>query len=49
MEKKSIKENGFLVFAFIMKNTKENQIELKFVKKLYIFKLFNLYIIEINK
>ena len=32
-----------------MENIKENQIQLKFVKNLYIFKLFNIYIIKENK
>ena len=32
-----------------MENAKENQIQLKFVKILYIFKLFNIYIIKENK
>ena len=48
-EKKNIKENGFLIFGFTMENAKENQIQLKFVKILYIFKLFNIYIIKENK
>ena len=32
-----------------MKNIKENQIWLKFNKNLYIFKIFNFYVIERNK
>ena len=39
----------FFIFSFIVKNTKENEIELNFLKKLYIFKLFNLHIMEKNK
>ena len=46
---KSIKENDFLIFGFTMKNMKENQIQLKLIKNLYILKLFNLYMIKENK
>ena len=46
---KSITENNFLIFGFTMKNMKENQIQLKLIKKLYILKLFNLYMIKENK
>ena len=34
------------MFDFMVENTKENQILFKFIKNLYIFKLFNLYIID---
>ena len=36
------------MFGFIIKNIKENIIYLKLVKILWIFKLFNFYIIEDN-
>ena len=44
--KKNAKENEFLIFGFIMKNTekKKNQIYLKLIRNLYTLKLFNLYI-----
>ena len=35
-EEKNIEENGFLMFDFMVENTKENQILFKFIKKLYI-------------
>ena len=35
-EKKSVTKNGFLILDSIVKNSKENQIWLKFVKNLYI-------------
>ena len=40
-KQKSIKKNGFFKFSFIIKRKKK--------LKLYIFKLFNLYIINGNK
>ena len=43
-KKKNAKENCFLIFGCLMKNIKENQIELKLVKNSRIFQLFNLYI-----
>ena len=49
-EKKNAKENDFLIFGFIMKNTgKKNQIYLKLIRNLYTLKLFNLYIIDETK
>ena len=48
-KEKKIKKNGFLMFGFIMKNTKENQISLKLIKNLCILKLFNFNILEKNK
>ena len=47
--KKNIKKNGFPIFGFTTQNKNENQILLKLVKKLYIFKLFNIYTMEKNK
>ena len=41
-EKKMLSKNGFLIFDLIIKNMKENQIQLKLIKKLYILKLFRL-------
>ena len=43
-KKKNAKENDFLMFGCPMKNIKENQIWLKLIKNLCIFKLFNPYI-----
>ena len=43
-----LKKNNFLIFGFIMKNTKENQIQLKLFRNLYILKLFNIYIEELK-
>ena len=40
-KKKTVKENNFLMFDCIIKNSKENQIQLKLYKNLCIFKLFN--------
>ena len=37
-ERKSIKENDFLMFGFTMETVKENTIELKLVRSLYLFK-----------
>ena len=37
------------MFGFTTQNKNENQILLKLVKKLYIFKLFNIYTMEKNK
>ena len=48
-EKKNAKKNGFLMFGFIMKNTKENQISLKLIRNLCLLKLFNFNIMEENK
>ena len=45
-KEKKIKKNGFLMFGFIMKNTKENQISLKLIRNLCILKLFNFNIME---
>ena len=45
-KEKTIKKNGFLMFGFIMKNTKENQISLKLIRNLCILKLFNFNIME---
>ena len=47
-KKKNAKKNDFLMFSCPMKNIKENQIELKLIKNLCIFKLFNLYIDELK-
>ena len=48
-KEKTIKKNGFLMFGFIMKNTKENQISLKLIRNLCILKLFNFNIMEENR
>ena len=42
-EKNKNKKSDFLMFDYVMKNTKENQILLKLVKNLCIFKLIILY------
>ena len=47
-EKKNAKKNVFFMFGCPMKNIKENQIWLKLIKNLCIFKLFNLYIDELK-
>ena len=39
---KNVEENDFLMIDFPMKNMKENEIQLKLVKNLCSFKLFNL-------
>ena len=49
MRKKNVLKNSFFIFNFIIKNTKENKIQLKFLKNLRIFKLINSYIMERNK
>ena len=49
MRKKTVLKNSFFIFNFIIKNTKENKIQLKFLKNLRIFKLINSYIMERNK
>ena len=36
------------MFDCLIKNIKENQIQLKLIKNLYIFKLFNFYIDELK-
>ena len=46
--KKNIKENNFLIFVRLMKDLKENQIQIKLLKNLYNFKLFNFYIDELQ-
>ena len=43
-ENKNVKKNKFFVFNYTMTHINENQIWLKLIKNLYIFKLFNLYI-----
>ena len=45
-KEKNVKENDFFMFGCPMKNIKENQIWLKLIKNLCIFKLFNFYIDE---
>ena len=40
--------NEFIMFGCLMEITKENQISLKLVRNLYIFKLFNFYINELK-
>ena len=47
-KEKNVKENDFFMFGCPMKNIKENQIWLKLIKNLCIFKLFNLYIDELK-
>ena len=45
-----LKENYFLTFSFIMKNMKKiNQTQLKLVRILCIFKVFNLDIEELSE
>ena len=47
-KEKNVKKNYFLMFGYTLKNAKENQIQLKLFRNLYIFKLFNLYIKELK-
>ena len=47
-KEKNAKENYFLIFGYPIKNTKKNQIYIKLVKNLFIFKLFIIYINELN-
>ena len=48
-EKKMLRKIIFFIFDFSMKNMKENKIYLKLLRYLYILKLFNLHIKELNK
>ena len=47
-ENKNVKKNKFFVFNYTMTHINENQIWLKLIKNLYIFKLFNFYIKELK-
>ena len=47
-EKKILKENNFLIIGFIVENTKENKIELKLIRILFIFKLVYLHMEELK-
>ena len=47
--KRNVKKNNFLIFDYIIGNTKENPIKLKSIKILYILKLFNHYITKENR
>ena len=48
VKKKNARKNYFHTYSFIVENTKENQIELKLVKKLWIFKWSESILIHAN-